>query len=427
MKRFTALILCSTGLMALVACLETIPKPSPPPAGNARYPDTVAALDRETDCPHTWFEEDLDLKERVRRVTGGLEDVPELGDCQRFVTGTRSAPRYDPGVFAIFVSRDLDTLSMGTAALIYAKDGEYDHLGIETGFNCLVMAEEPRTGWTAAMIPVRDRPEDCSRAAPDQTNEKLRVIEDPNPAVVGNVPAAARWAFNDAPWEAGRNPHQYIVIKCGATQCFVGTDALPKPPSLLGERQESREASVLGLNDRQYLAERPLPGGSVRTPVQPALEGFLLPDADLATATHSRFEETWVPVADVYLGARNPAYLAKANFDGPPGSLVKPTRVFTCIDKNSSSCPGMNKEWMNWACQDLDRRSGKKYRSMHLRFRRGGPAMVTDTLFRCVQYYRLSDELLSSGFQIPGSVRWRWLSEDETLWHRCADGCCKVD
>jgi hypothetical protein len=30
------------------------------------------------------------------------------------------------------------------------------------------------------------------------------------------------------------------------------------------------------------------------------------------------------------------------------------------------------------------------------------------------------------GFPIPGTLRWRWLADDETIWVRCDDGCCQV-
>jgi hypothetical protein len=33
----------------------------------------------------------------------------------------------------------------------------------------------------------------------------------------------------------------------------------------------------------------------------------------------------------------------------------------------------------------------------------------------------------SSGVIPEGAVRWAWSDDDESLWIRCADGCCTID
>ena len=41
--------------------------------------------------------------------------------------------------------------------------------------------------------------------------------------------------------------------------------------------------------------------------------------------------------------------------------------------------------------------------------------------YRCV--YRTDHGTIP----VPGTARWRWVLNDETIWVRCANGCCQVD
>jgi hypothetical protein len=42
------------------------------------------------------------------------------------------------------------------------------------------------------------------------------------------------------------------------------------------------------------------------------------------------------------------------------------------------------------------------------------------------KYYRAT-RVDHSSINVPGAARWRWLDDDETVWFRCAAGCCTKD
>jgi hypothetical protein len=44
--------------------------------------------------------------------------------------------------------------------------------------------------------------------------------------------------------------------------------------------------------------------------------------------------------------------------------------------------------------------------------------------YKCATRYLFTGETMPS--HVPGTVRWRWLANDEGGWMRCGHGCCEV-
>lgn len=418
MKRLLIVIAIIIAIL-LALCVPDLTKNA---ESTARYPSDVSQLDNESECPHDWDWSDA-VKPSVEAITGGRDNIPEYNDCQRLLLGNLDTPIFTTDAFAIFASGGLGRQTDGTAALIKAG-GRYEPLGIGPGWNCLVATMEASGEWSAVMVPVGQDLERCTGEVDPSEGTSLRVAVDSRYGGDA-VPPVVRWGFDSIEWE------HFIVSRCGDRPCYIGLSEVPQVIVVGASLRGGQVYEVAGWNDRQYLAQRPAAGGPVEAPVQPALEAWLVPDPELGQKRKNDYLNKWVKVAEVRLDAHSDEYVAKANFGHTPAGS-KPTEIYNCIDgfedapaplAPSGRCPGMDSKIMDAKCANLDAKTGDKYRSMHVRTLRDG--LAADTLFRCVEFFPLekADSLLT----IPGTVRWRWLTTDETLWHRCDSGCCKVD
>lgn len=378
-------------------------------------------------CPHTWSFGRGDSVQSVKgtliKLTDGHVDVPEYNDCQRFIVGDSTAPRYD-SIFAIFETQigtlearlrelHLDTAEARgvSAAVIYAEN-DYAPLSIVTGFNCVVVKQSgssPNSEWQAFMRPVRG-PEECDGAVDVAGAPRLHVVRTSgmgtHPADAQYYPPVARWGFNRGAWE------QYIILTCGVGTCFVGGPSIlvPDGPPLPtgtnpGQKMRARVYVVQGWFDAQPLARRVAGGGLV-----PQLNaGLVIPDFDLGTRNSVADFAGWVPVARVQMAATDSTYLKKFNFSATTRDSVNV--VEACARLQAGDCPGGE----TLTCKK-DPHSGGAEWLTRITSARGG-----DPRYMCA---RREETAVAGG--VAATARWRWLNDDETLWFRCMSGCCTV-
>lgn len=343
--------------------------------------------------------------------------IPEFHDCQRFLSS--DGTRFD-SMYAIFAARTLKSLPdllerpvqtnqpgpvtnprqwAMTAATIYSYGGRYAPLGIEPGFNCLYLWLDGAREWRAFMFPVEDRDPDClqRRTASGRGVRPLRV----NVTLRGvfpdsEYPPVARWDLDP------RRKLHFIGIKCGDAWCEVGpsgasfgsgarrTDLAPLLAST--RHGHKRVTSVKGWHDQQWIAIPPDPG-AVPT-VGPKLRPFtafaaVYPDTLLERRTVADFSASrWIPVATVVLDQDIPGYERKLNFTQGTNTIFL---------QNTST---------GWRARIV---SGRKVARERDVVRRDHSAM-----------------LATLGLTVPGTARWRWRVDDETIWIRCDAGCCEI-
>jgi hypothetical protein len=423
---------------------------------------TVVPSDADMpECPHAWDSVAFSVgrESTVVNVGGQLDgpgritNVPEFHDCQRFIVDEGDAVRYD-SLFAIFATfRLADTDSLWTADSIAAAGGtphggftgaewlpgalilawnDYDRLGIKTGFNCLYLYRGEGEGgdrkWLAEMVPFGvpspEQPQpDCSSPLPpgSRAGTSLEVTEHVARLYpLAAYPAVARWDWT------GRD--QFIGIQCGRAWCEVGVDPAARSRSYLevlvsngndptgAPTNVRRRYQIKGWYDEQLLAYSP---GAGAGPIPTGILARFFPEVELGdkNATDD-FRPTpdrpWTLVGYVALDV--PTGEPAAHVDQyrqkfglfPTGSNVpfdRMNKVYLCNGTNTScaintvppNCSG--NDW--WA-------------------RVENPA---DTTFveKCV-----TRRQHPSNFHIPGTVRLRWMLEDEGMWMRCIQGCCEL-
>lgn len=425
--------------------------------------DAPPALTAE-ECPHHWPWTAAQEK-NIEAFTGERDEVPEYNDCQRFLLGSMSDPSYG-NVFAIFVADSVAEAhgtggatpqnpggpaaatsasngnGMSAVALIAAWDG-YQPLGIpRPGFYCLLMDSGPRPN---AAIVEAGANADCDNPVMS-TRHDLFVIRQPNrPNLPGrppdqqltsaDVPGVVRWGFDgvrgtgvqSTGGQPARDPVQYAIVPCGTAVCYVGPTRsggsgagfTPKPPHVvlagisgnLPRNGRSREVDFW--HDTQLLAD---PGSSAGSPnpVDPPLVGVLIPDNGLGDKIKKDFEDGWVRVAEVAMSGS--AYESKFNFAATTEGVYNV--VHACAYTTASGaekCDGLPTN-MKSKCQATDPTSPAepKWRARHT----SANGTVT---YHCIQYIPPS----TPGLTVPGTARWKWLADDEALWFRCVNGCCK--
>jgi len=380
-------------------------------------------------------------------LSGPITNIPEYHDCQRFI---------DQGVYgsvyAIFAAFRLDTVS-GEAdasipfATIYTPDGTYGTLGIEPGFNCLVLS---KTGvsWSATMVPrgQGNDKSDCS-GHPTSSDQKLLEVR-PQPVHTSTAlessdfPAAARWDWDSV------NGKQYIGIRCGSAWCEIGAPGFSPSPAYDGDlafdpipgvtptrRANIRVERIKGWYDEQQLADtgepaRPGPVHGLLFP-NPALDTISWPLDD--TPDHafalSFYTNQWIHVAYALVDApydkwhftkgainerygRNKIYLCY----GTP--QVKSCNVPSLIPKENphslavTSCKDdPNHPGMHWWAKTVNAKGSISIGCVRRRDHSTELAALRNANSR-VRY------------GIPGTARWKFLQNDESTWVSCPTGCC---
>jgi hypothetical protein len=353
------------------------------------------------DCPHDFHAIAPNSQREIDVVplAGAITDVVGYHDCQRLVIDDGKS--YGPLV-AVFASARLGSLegdlaSAGTglaiaAAEIYSYDGPYDPLGIEPGFNCLYVWHAET--WQAKMVPVGYDEGACLESLPfsDPRGKQLQVrVDRESDMAQSDYPPVAKWD-----WDA-INMTQYIGLACGAAWCEIGEAGFqPSAPVAFANIASTRVSRVKGWFDEQALAVTG-PDGLLHPS---AVRGVLFPTLDLAEQNDPAvFHARWVQVATAVLDGPLPQYKEKLNYDAGANLifLCNGTRA-ECIPSDASqpACTGEGSWW------------GKIV------------STTGEIRYSCVAY---KDH---AGLDVPGTVRWRWMVDDETNWIRCPTGCCEL-
>lgn len=359
-------------------------------------------------------------------LSGPITGIPEFHDCQRFIVVRGSDTVYD-SLYAIFAAFHLESLPdhFGKspsqpqialpAATVYSYGGTYPSLGIRAGFSCLYLWNPP--SWRAKMVPSSSG--DCrppvNPATVNGTVLEVRVASNPQYGAA-DYPPVARWD-----WDARRSK-QYIGIMCGAAWCEIGDGGfvpsqvfgklLPADPTLVQQPTSleiNRVSKIKGWYDAQLLAVvgpngRLRPSGVWATFVpHPALD---------RTDNLANFGNSWVHIGTVVLSGDLPSYKSKLNFVFDPaqpqsakiyfchGAPVSPGQSGGC-EMASASLPSCTPQPDPWWAKIVSK---------------------TGTVYRCI----IRREHPTASAHIPGTVRWRWVLDDEGTWGRCTGGCCTI-
>lgn len=378
-------------------------------------------------------------------LVGNISGVPEYHDCQRFIDGTGRA--YGPlvGIYAArtlagFVEEPADPApgvdlrdlgaredpdrarepaperprhpaGLAIGVIVDFDKTSYDPLGIRPGVNCLFVYPERGTphGYGAKVVPVGSQGGRCtSPATREAPGTELLVFTRRMPLDhPSDYPAVARWDWDET------SSVQYIGISCFRHWCEIGpkagftrsaTHLFPIP-----DGRERRVFAVKGWHDEQWLAH---PSGNSLRPMP--FKGALVPVrnlADLTLAGDFR-SNRWADVARVSIGPHSPTYESKFHFTtaAMPGSMNRIALCngswTECLAKDPPSTPAPVQP--NCAATD------------------GGFwwAKITNTLGE--RHYYCVNRKDHAGITMPGTARWRWLSNDETIWIDCDQGCCQV-
>jgi Putative intracellular protease/amidase len=367
-------------------------------------------------------------------VPGPLTLIPEFHDCQRLIS--QNGVEYGPlvGIFAsdrlnqmtVTGARYVDpeaplapvtprgaaVVTIPNATQLYAfveavAWGDYGPLGIKKGINCLYVVPDAQTpsGLKGKMFSVIDETE-CDKGVDEvqgnMTPLDATILLPESEFNSKDYPAAARWDWDTR--------HQWWVIgvKCGGAWCIISpensqstVDPPHQPPSSAGNSLKRRVFRIKGWYDEQRLAVNGstglLPGPHNVT----AFPAHNLGDYDLV----EDFKD-WKLVANVDMRASWALYTTKLGFSRTnPGGPYNEVRICQGTLCNvPQTTPALN------CTKDVD---GNVWYA-----RITAPNGVST--YRCVNNHR------HSNYDPPATVRWRWTLKDETLWTRCAEGCCEV-
>jgi hypothetical protein len=377
-----------------VVLLGANPQPARSQGERPRRPTEDA--DRH-DCPGPWFKVPSKKAKATSaetitmvKVAGPQSNVPEFHDCQRFLTPDNR--KYE-GLYAVFATPTPPDSFAGHAALnldyaylaaeVVTRDGGYTNLKVAQQFNCLYLGVA-HVGWRAFMVKSWLSEEACA--------DSLRADEHTADALTVNRVVDTTFAADDYPpsarWDRTPNGSYFIVMSCGKAVCEIGI-----PPGELAShaqfvseamtKAQKRVRRIKPWYDEQFVA---IPGGLNVSPTK--VLGVATPDPRLGNITRAEFESNWVRVGDIALIADQPPYESKLGLTSGRNTLYlrhKPT------DPDSL--------WWAMMVQGNRRTYGRVTRYGHE----------------------------GMGFKIPATLRWRWLSNDETVWARCLEGCCQVE
>jgi hypothetical protein len=354
-----------------------------------------------TDCPGPYFKikvpqpGETTIDQDTVALAEQISQVPEFHDCQRFIASNT----YDK-LFAVFASFRLesidDTLNALNANLppastqwvavaaaeIYTTEGTYDALGINPGFSCLYLANKNdwkdgymlSTGWDEKKcVDVMDL-----GASPPAGTTMLKVRRIKYGALAdADYPAVARWEVDAA-------GNYLIGIKCGDAWCQVGGTESGLATVTGTFTSTNAVDHVNGWFDQQLLA---LPGAAGAGATPSPIMGVARPVAGLgAMMDPVPFENGWVEVGGIQLSQASDVYVTKLGLGAGWNQLFLKGKKGEAV----------------WHAKIVSAGGQTSYRKV-LRHSHDG-----------------------MGLDIPGTLRWRWVRDDETVWARCLEGCCQV-
>jgi hypothetical protein len=365
-------------------------------------------------------------------IPGPITDVPEYHDCQRFIVMHGNTAKFE-AIEAVFVRDSLEKVDgsgpdslvdphgpskydsavakelrlpnsmyirIRTVGEIYSE-GAYPSLNIEPTFDCLVMAWVPSQPKHVAawMVPVspesRCKTEDAAALLSSAASAPLNVRV---AKASGTPPVAARWEWNPA------REVEYIGIYCPAGWCMIygGRAFAPAPDHGVNPRR------VHGWYDEQRLAE---PSKTGPVPNVGNATGWVRPDPGLSGRPASAYSTSkWLPSAVIELDGPSSVYLNKLGVSKDKSGKYT-SSIDICMADGSGRCEGIVPDTKG-TCP-VSPGGGLWFARIHA----GNGA----TIYRCVEY-----EKITPPFQPPGTTRWAWVDDDDTVWISCPSGCCKV-
>lgn len=410
-------------------------------------PDKSGDLLARLDCPGQtdtiWIRDDATVVRPIQTmpVAGNLTHIPEFHDCQKFPVAQPDAFGPLVGIWASDKLTELfdppavtseragqerakgSQLAQGpVVAQIYDWGAAYQPLHIQPGFNCLYVwpTNPAQTAWKAKMIARGAADTTCAAAVPTTpdplTDLEARALPNPGGLGGGDIPAVARWD-----WDFERS-EQYAGIRCGDHWCEVGRERFvsshqngpgdgfrPKPmPDHPGgpatPTHPERVWLVKGWYDEQRVA---VPKVGPAAGLKPAKElATVFPHPQLAElATVDAFAGRWMPSATVHLRAGMPTYADKLKLTGEWNT------IYLCREGGGVECARPAGKPAKTCAPDRD--GNTWYAKVEPE---GGRAD-----FLCVMR-----EDHSGVATIEATARWRWVNHDETIWIRCAMGCCTL-
>jgi len=418
-----------------------------------------------TPCPHYWSSFFARRGgDSMLILPGRQEDDPEYNDCQRLLVNSSNKP--DPAytdlkfdsIAAIWATADLDsvyrheapigaaqgrpffaalihptaaTTHLTAIALVWTP-GRYAPLGLLAEFSCIVLqwdgpfdSRNPRN-YHAWLVHVADQklcasPLDLSptsafylgaRELPAQGN-----IDGPD-----EIPPVARWD-----WDPHRG-EQYVGIVCPSGWCELYGENSDHPQGHMSSPSyqvssglnvhghAGRVVRQKGWYDEEYLASTtPIPG---KPPVLDGAGAFgtVFPVPELKERTIKDYPlGKFVPVAWISISPSSKGYSGKYGFtlNKAPPQRRDVNALFLCFDDGTNACKAAPK----YTCSP----SGGKTKGPLFYARLGrGPDDPSATDF-CVGFIDAP-----AGVRTPGTVRWRWLDDDQTIWVSCPAGCCQL-
>lgn len=292
----------------------------------------------------------------------------------------------------------------------YAEE-EYVPLHLQPKFNCIYVffAPQPRA-WVKATGLLNS----CPAVNPgsldsDARVHKLSIV----PAIVpgahdADYPNVVRWDWDDGKTE------QYLGVKCGAAWCEIGdstgftSSERPEMPREYAnaEMDVKRVYLIPGWYDRQYLAvaKDPAPTDPNAIRVKPSnVIGTVVPSPTLDNNQYT-LSNGWQEVGRIYVSAPLEPYADKLNIgQNTSVRIIRQKRSLLGIWK-ARLLTAYKAEIEDPTAGDspFDKPKpptfGVTYRSMNTR----------------------------TSVNVPGTVRWRWRMDDETVWDECPAGCCEI-
>lgn len=421
-------------------------------------------------CPHYWsrfFRNQSSSEDKILLLPGRQIDVPEYNDCQRLLVN--DSGRLDPAythlkfgnVAVIFARADLNkvykteapignaggrpffaalrkpdpaTTRVAAIAEVWTTH-PYKPLGLDSGFACIVLQWEPPVAssnlWSyhAWMVPVAHKNLCASPASPLDLQASsafyLGARELPaqrNGDGPDEIPPVARWDWD------GHRGEQYVGIACPSGWCELygenpnrphGHTGSPNYKVAAGLKIPGKAGQVVrqkGWYDEEYLASStPTSGPSPQLDGAGAF-GTVFPVPELKGRKREDYPVgTFVPVGWISINRFSNGYSAKYGFSlntaPPQGRDVN--ALFLCLDNGTNRCKARPKK----PCSPTrDQASGLLF---YARLGKG-PDDPKGTDF-CVDFVGTT-----LGVSTLGTVRWRWLDDDQTVWVSCPAGCCQI-
>lgn len=320
-----------------------------------------------------------------RLLTDGGEYGPyaAIFPAPRLATFTLDSLRPAGNVGMLVAMIDV-TMDEGVAAL----QQTYSDLRLSPGTNCVYLrASDPMVGY---IKPANAAEPFCDPTGTTAAPLRVMRVQSGAPA----TPAVARFheGRNTARGIAEGAP--YFGLKCADGWCvFLPDNVEHIAPPQMADGDDSPVYTTMGFGDAQHLALKANnPRGLART----EQHAFVVPADNLERMDEAKFREDWQYVATVkFVKGPKAKYMKRWNFEPTTENRLY-IRINTATNRWESA---------------IERRT---YISSWL------PTWWTRSFAKPIE----RDD--HTGMNVPGTARFRWDKDDEDLWVRCDEGCCKV-